>query len=160
MVTTHSLVGLAGIGLLFSFPLFDAKGLPAYRVGDTAEENIATPVALDVIDADATAARKAAEALKTPAIFRSYPNPTNAMVREFTGDFEKGRTSYTAILRQTFGEITNADEMVNSDRICRICRRLQPQEACVSRHDGTRRSFGRTAKPVQPSRKQLIGSPW
>lgn len=114
VIRTHWL-GLAGIGLLFSLSLFDAKGFPAYRVGDTAEETIATPVALDVIDTVATAARKAVEALKTPAIFRSYPNPTNAMVREFTGDFEKGRTSYTAILRQTFGEITNADELVNSD---------------------------------------------
>ena len=91
-----------------------AKDLAAYRTGDTAEENISTPIALDVIDADATVTRRAAEALKTPAIFRSYPDTTNLVVREFITAFETVRASFNADLRGAFGEPTNIDEMVAS----------------------------------------------
>jgi hypothetical protein len=81
-----------------------AKDLAAYRVGDTAGENITTPVALDVIDANATAARKAAEALKTPAIFRSYPDAaiTNAMAAELQSAFAATRSNFLAALKADF----------------------------------------------------------
>jgi 7TM-HD extracellular len=81
-----------------------AKDLAAYRVGDTATENITTPVALDVIDANATAARKAAEALKTPAIFRSYPDAsiTNTMVAELQAGFAATRSNFLAALKAEF----------------------------------------------------------
>jgi hypothetical protein len=71
-----------------------AKDLTDYRIGDTAGEDITTPVALDVIDPDATAARKAAEALKTPAIFRSYPDVTNQVEKEFLAAFADARANF------------------------------------------------------------------
>ena len=99
-------------GVVFFISAVHAKDLAAYRTGDLAEENISTPVALDVIDADTTAARKVAEALKTPAIFRSYPNPTNAMVKDFLMAFERTRALFATNLPGAFGVITNADEAV------------------------------------------------
>ena len=103
-----------GLGAIFFISAVHAKDLAAYRAGDTADENISTPVALDVIDTDATIARRAAEALKTPAIFRNYPDTTNAVVREFIIAFETDRVAFNADLRAAFGQMTNADETVTS----------------------------------------------
>lgn len=114
MVTGAHSLRLICLGVLLSVSGLHAKDIAAYRTGDTAEENISTPVALDVIDADATAARKAAEALKTPAIFRSYPNPTNAIATDFLAAFETTRSLFATNLQSTFGKITNADETVAS----------------------------------------------
>jgi hypothetical protein len=95
-----------------------AKDLAAYRVGDTAAENITTPVALDVIDANATAARKAAEALKTPAIFRSYPDAsiTNAMVAEFQAEFTATRSNFLAALKSDFSAVPLDSDTIASAR--------------------------------------------
>ena len=101
----------AAFGLRFAcvIALFSAAGLhagdlAAYRVGDTAGENIITPMALDVIDADATAARKAAEALKMPAIFRSYPDAsiTNAMAGELQAAFAATQSNFLTALKANF----------------------------------------------------------
>ncbi len=110
MVNGSSWFRLVALVTLLALADVSAKDLAAYKLGDKAEADITAPVALDVIDAEATATRKVAEALKTPAIFRSYPNPTNAMVREFTGEFAKERAIFAASLKTAFGEITNADE--------------------------------------------------
>lgn len=114
MVTVAQSLRLMGLGFLLSLSGLQAKDLAAYHVGDTAEETISATVPLDVIDADATAARKAAEALKTPAIFRSYPNPTNAIAADFIAAFEKTRSLFATNLQSAFGEVTNADEIVAS----------------------------------------------
>ena len=112
MVTGAHPLRLICLGALLSVSAACGKDLAAYRPGDFAEETISTPVALDVIDADATAARKAAEVLKTPAIFRSYPNPTNAAARDFPAAFEKTRALFMTNLQSTFGEISNANATV------------------------------------------------
>jgi hypothetical protein len=114
MVNGAHLFRLVCLGVLLSLGAIQAKDLAAYRTGDTAEETITASVALDVIDADATAARKAAEALKTPAIFRSYPNPTNAIAADFLAAFERTRALFATNLQSTFGEITNLDDTVTS----------------------------------------------
>jgi hypothetical protein len=112
MVSGAQSFRLVCLGVLLSLGAAHAKDLAAYRTGDTAEETIATTVALDVIDADATAARKAADALKTPAIFRSYPNPTNAIAANFLAAFETTRALFATNLHSAFGDVTNADETV------------------------------------------------
>jgi len=83
------------LALLCNFSVH-ARDLADYRVGDVADTNIVTPVALDVVDPDATAARKAEEALKTPAIFRSYPDTTNQVERDFLAVFARARTDFLA----------------------------------------------------------------
>jgi len=89
---------------LFSTGILHAADLAAYHVGGTVGEDIITPVALDVIDASATAARKSAEALKTPAIFRSYPDAaiTNAMASELQAAFAATQSSFLAALKAGF----------------------------------------------------------
>ena len=114
MVNGAHFFRLICLGVWLSLGVVHAKEPAAYHAGDTAEETISTPVALDVIDADATDARKAAEALKTPAIFRSYPNPTNAIADEFRAAFDQTRALFATNLPGTLGEITNADETVAS----------------------------------------------
>jgi len=79
-----------------------AKDPAAYQVGDVADTDITTPVALDVIDAQATAALKSSEALKTPAIFESYPGATNKIARAFLGAFSNTRIDFVEEIQSTF----------------------------------------------------------
>ena len=104
----------AALGLLFACALamccaggLRAAELASYQVGATTGENIVTPVALDVINASATAARKAAEARKTPAIFRSYPDAaiTNAMAGELQAAFAATRSNFLAALKDDFSAV-------------------------------------------------------
>jgi hypothetical protein len=100
---------------LFCHPALLAKDLAAYHVGDTVEEDITTPVALDVIDTEATAARKAAMALATPAIFRSYPDSaTNAMTADFQSAFAATRSDFLAALRENFPEPAISNRVIAS----------------------------------------------
>ena len=71
-----------------------AGDFSAYRVGDTADTDITTPVALDVVDSAATAALQSSRAVQTPAVFRSLPDATNAMAREFLVAFAGTRTNF------------------------------------------------------------------
>jgi len=99
--SAHQLPLACAIALL-SVSLLHAKDLAAYRVGDTAEEDVATTVPLDVIDSDATAARKAEEALKTPAIFRSYSDTAAQVENEFLAAFAAAHASFVAAIQNTF----------------------------------------------------------
>jgi hypothetical protein len=88
--------------VLFCVPLLCAKDLTDYHVGDAAEADIVTPVALDVIDPAATAALKSAEAMRTPAIFRVCSDVTNALANEFLAGFAAARSNFTANVQDTF----------------------------------------------------------
>ena len=91
-----SWIALAGAGVVH------AKELAAYRAGDVAEADIATPVALDVVNPEATAARTAAAA-KIPAIFCDFPHAaTNAMVAEFQSAFSATRARFLAAIAQSY----------------------------------------------------------
>ena len=79
-----------------------AKDPAAYQVGDVADADIKTTVALDVIDAQATAALKSSEALKTPAIFESYPAATNEMTRAFLATFSNARIDFVDDIQSTY----------------------------------------------------------
>jgi tetratricopeptide (TPR) repeat protein len=81
---------------LICIPALNAKELADYKIGDVAAEEITTPVALDVIDPAATAARRAEEALTTPAIFRKYSAVTNEIAAGFTAQFAVTRSNFFA----------------------------------------------------------------
>jgi hypothetical protein len=102
MVKAAHQLPLACVIALLSVFLLHAKDLATYRVGDTAEEDIATPVPLDVIDSDATAARKAEEAMKTPVIFRSYPDTAAQVENEFLAAFSGAHANFVAAIQNTF----------------------------------------------------------
>jgi len=82
-------------GALFFISAAHAKDLAAYHIGDTADEDLTASVPLDVIDPDATDARKTEEALQTPAIFRSYPDVTNEVETEFLAAFAGARAGFS-----------------------------------------------------------------
>jgi hypothetical protein len=99
---------------LISISVLHAKDLAAYRIGDKAEDDITTPVAFDVIDASATAALKSSEALKTPAIFRSYPDIANAVENEFLAAFASAHSNFVAAVGDTFHQPTIDDKTIAS----------------------------------------------
>src|SRR5580704_14357209 len=73
-----------------------------WHLGDVASEDVRTPVALDLIDPDATAMSKAEAASKTPVIFIVHPNTTNTMVENLTTAFSSTHADFLAGLQQTF----------------------------------------------------------
>jgi hypothetical protein len=101
MVKSMFRFGLAGVLTLLPFLPLHARDLATYRLGDTAEEDLTTSLALDVINPDATATRRVAEALKIPAIFRSYPNlATNTVAAGFQLAFAATRSNFLAALKE------------------------------------------------------------
>jgi hypothetical protein len=91
-------------------PLLAAKELNAYHVGEAADRDIVTPVALDVADAAATAELRAAKARQHPAVFRSFPGATNLMRRDFQAAFDRGHALFMAELTNEF-PVLPVDEM-------------------------------------------------
>jgi hypothetical protein len=79
-----------------------AKDLAAYRIGDIAEADITTPVALDVVDAAATTALQSAKATEYPAVFRSLPVATNELARDFLAAYAQAHSNFLAGLAGEF----------------------------------------------------------
>lgn len=103
------------LGLLAWFaPPLRATDLAAWRVGDTADADIVTPVALDVVDAAATAALQADRARQIPAVFRSFPEATKVMTEEFLAGFAQARTNFLAELAAEFHSATLDETTVAS----------------------------------------------
>lgn len=91
-----------------------AKDPAAYKIGDVADTDLSTPVALDVIDPQATATLKSSEALKTPAIFESYPAATNEVVRQFSSVFAATRSDFIASLLDAFHQAPLTNSVIAS----------------------------------------------
>ena len=87
-----------------SASVLGAKDITAYRVGDVVDEDIVTPVALNVIDPVATATLKSSESLKIPAIFLSCPGITNVLAAQFQAAFENTRSNFISAIQGTFHE--------------------------------------------------------
>jgi hypothetical protein len=83
-----------------------AADVAAYRIGDVADADIATPIALDVVDPVATAALQSAKAIEFPAIFRSVTPDTNALARDFNVLFAAARSNFLAELPGEFHQQT------------------------------------------------------
>ena len=91
-----------------------AKDPAAYQIGDVAETDISTPVALDVIDPQATAALKSSEALKTPAIFEGSPGATNDLARSFRALFSAAHADFAAEIQNSFHQPVLTNETIAS----------------------------------------------
>jgi hypothetical protein len=96
---------LAGALTLATVSSLSARDLVAYNVGDSADQSITTPVALDVVNPAATTALRAAEALKIPAIFHGLAN-TNTMAAAFLDTFGGTRSNFLAALQDSFHQTT------------------------------------------------------
>ena len=105
-------IGLIWIITLSCVPSLHAKDLAVYHIGDVAEQDIITPVALDVVDPAATAALKSAEATRTPVIFRICTDTTNALAKEFLAEFAGARSNFIAAVQDTFHQATLDDKTI------------------------------------------------
>jgi hypothetical protein len=99
-------IGLISVLTLLGVSALRAKDLAAYHVGDVAQADITTPVALDVVDPAATAALKSADAMRTPAIFRICSATTNRVAGEFLAEFAVARSNFTAAILDTYHQAT------------------------------------------------------
>lgn len=88
--------------LLLSFFSVHAGDFPVWRTGETATRDVATPRALDVVDAGATAAGRAALALKVPAVFLSDNSATNMIVRQVTAAFTEAHSNFLFGIQESF----------------------------------------------------------
>ena len=103
------------LGLLAACALpLRAVDLASVCVGDTADADIVTPVALDVVDATATAVLQADRARQIPAVFRSFPAATNGMTRAFLAAFAQAHTNFLADLMDEFHAATLDDKAIAS----------------------------------------------
>lgn len=94
--------GLAGCLAWAGFTGARASDFAAWPVGGTASEDVATPVALDVVDAGITAERRAEQERKIPAIFLRHSSVTNTMVVKVTEAFDNAHSKFVAGLQKTF----------------------------------------------------------
>jgi hypothetical protein len=105
--------------LLASLAL-QARDLAAYRVGDVADADIITPVALEVVDPAATAALRSARARQYPAIFRSLTPATNDLTQAFLAAFARGRTNFLAEMAVEFPAATPDHSAIDSPDFDRL----------------------------------------
>jgi len=93
-----------------------ARDLTTYHLGDLAEADIITPVALDVVDPAATATLQSAHAREFPAIFRSQLDITNAITSNFLTTFDQARTHFLAEMASEFqAQTLNQSTIASAD---------------------------------------------
>lgn len=114
MVNPVSRAALACCLALWGAGSVHARDFTAWRVGDTADQEVITPVALDVIDAQATAARRAEALAKTPAVFRVISSITNTMVVKVSAAFAEAHANFLAGLQQKFQQTSLNETAVQS----------------------------------------------
>jgi len=105
---------LLTFGFLFCLPgsALSAKDLAAYRAGDMADEDIVTPVPLDVVDTAATAALQSARADQFPAVFRRLTEATNVLTGEFLAAAAQARSNFLADVQIEFHAATLDDATI------------------------------------------------
>lgn len=101
--------------------------LPDYQVGDTAQEDVRTPVALTVINPEETAAVKEREASRVPVICRYYTNASKAAEAEFVSVFAATRSNFLQQVQATFRQRKLDAETVASVRFDRFVGSFQRQ---------------------------------
>ena len=93
--------------LTFGSAMLLAVSLPArdmadYRIGDRVTEDIITPVPLMVVDPVATAALKAREAQRSPAIFRFNESAAATVEADARKTFSLARSNFLFLMSQSF----------------------------------------------------------
>jgi hypothetical protein len=111
VITVRNLLWL-GVALLCLS--VSAKDLAAYKVGDTAADDITATVPFDVVNADATAALKASRSADTPAIYRADTGMTNVIIAKFFSAFNEAHSNFCAALVSTYHQATIDNGMIES----------------------------------------------
>lgn len=117
--SANALVSLTALVCLLALPLF-AKPPGDYRVGETVEEDIATPVALRVVDAAATEALRAKEVARVPVIYRFVVGAPEAAERELRASFALTRSNFQQRVQEIFKRRTLAVADLSLPRFQRL----------------------------------------
>src|ERR1700761_2226053 len=91
-----------------------AKAPGDYQLGDVVSEDVVTPVALEVVDARATATLKASQEAQAPAVFKSYPVATNVVAAVFNAAFETAHSNFLSAVQDTFHQTTLDQQAASS----------------------------------------------
>ncbi|HLP76432.1 MAG TPA: hypothetical protein VK327_05875 [Candidatus Paceibacterota bacterium] len=87
-----------------------------YRLGETAEEDIGTPVALDVINTDATDALRERESRRVPVIYRFNPRVIDEAEAAFHSMFARTRSNFLSAVQARFEiPILTSDDIDSND---------------------------------------------
>jgi len=92
------------------------SSLSAYQAGDTALEDIGTPIDLDVVDPTATAQARHAAIEQLPPVYRIPEKGKDPTVVAITGSFEATRERFVAAVSRTFGGHPIDHREANSSR--------------------------------------------
>ena len=87
-----------------------AKDLAAYKIGDTAQDDIVATAPFEAPDEEGTAALKLSKGENTPPIYREYADATNTIARQFLAAFDKAHANFNSGIVSTFQ--TNIDDTV------------------------------------------------
>ncbi len=97
----YALAGGAALGLTASLI---AKEPGEYRLDDTLAEDIVAPMALTVVNPDATEALKLKESARVPIIVRFDPTAVNTVERELREVFSYNRSNFLNSVEAAFGQ--------------------------------------------------------
>lgn len=91
-----------------------AKDIPVYKAGDTAQADITATLPFDVVNAGATAALKTTRAEEVPAIYRADSHMTNAIAGKFLVAFSEAHTNFTNAIVATYHQTSIDNTMIES----------------------------------------------
>ena len=94
--------------------------VPDYKLGETAREEIITPLALVVIDPEQTAALKQKEASRVPVLCRYYTNAPDEAEKELRGVFAGARNSFLDRVESAFKHRALDAQSVTNDEFQKL----------------------------------------
>jgi len=112
LLVTILWVGFISIGL--------AKELAEYRLGDTLEEDVVTPVALMVIDPVATKALKDKEEYRIPVIFRYNETALATVEIQLRDTFTTARSNFLFLVEDSFRRTQLDEHQLDSELFQRV----------------------------------------
>jgi hypothetical protein len=117
------------IPLLAALALFPASALQAkdYNIGDKADADVVSPVALVVVDSDATGALKEKEARRVPVVYRYYPQAIDEVDTAFASTLAKTRTSFLEAVRTAFHDGNLTEDELATPQFRRVVSSFQRQ---------------------------------
>ncbi len=115
------------LATLVSVSTLAAKDLAAYNIGDSAEEDIVTPVQLTVVDEAATKILKDREAERIPVHMRYYIHSADQTEAALRTAFTNTRGDFLYVLEASFHKRTLTDQDVATTKFQEIAAAFQKQ---------------------------------
>jgi len=112
MVIVKSVLGACSLAL--ACLSLQADGLPVYKTGDKAAQDIVATVPFDVMDAQATAALKVSRAQDIAAIYHQFNGQTNLIAANFLAAFAQARQSFSNAVTTAYHQSSIDNETIEA----------------------------------------------